>query len=672
MYLKSLKINDFRKFGRKNNIVEFVDSKDGLQSGDIDIASASTLIVGKNNSGKTTITKALEKIIKDKTFKANDFNFNYLQKLLKQYKKKHFINKPLLSFEILVGITENNMDDLVNNFVPFINIGDTQQPNNEKDFKFSIRYELEETQIFEEDIKQIIEKYTDEKLLFRKYIELLDILKFEFNYYDSNDKKIENSKFKIDNLINIETISANKIIDDSSLSKIFSKIIKYKYELDNDDIQDKVEIINEGITKDITDFHTTAVNPILHEIEDSKKFEIYLSSNLTVDTLLNNLIKYEYTENGLYIPEGQFGLGYANLMSIIGQLIDYIEKYPEEDNHSKLNLICIEEPEAFMHPQMQELFIKNINNAIKKLLAGSTKKINTQLIITTHSSHILNSKIHTSNSFNNINYIMTQDNVSNVVTLNDSKIIINSDHQKKIEELKFLKKHIKFKVSELFFADAIIFVEGITEETLLSYYISINEDLNKKYITVFNINGAHGLVYHNLIKMLKIPTLIITDLDIKRSKEEKEDFTQMEDLSNKESTNKTITKYKGNNDISHIPNNFIDDNLYITFQSEQIEGYYATSLEEALILQNFDNDILNDVINEIKPNIYKEILSEPESRKNLADSSYKLQSKLSSSKSDFANTLLYQFSINEDIDNLPKLPKYIDNSLTWLKNKLCV
>ncbi|WP_457553346.1 AAA family ATPase, partial [Desulfobacula sp.] len=134
---------------------------------------------------------------------------------------------------------------------------------------------------------------------------------------------------------------------------------------------------------------------------------------------MNNLIKYEYTEKGLNIPEGQFGLGYSNLMSIIGELIEYIEKYPNEDFHSKINLICIEEPEAFMHPQMQELFIKHINDAISFLLQDSKKKVNSQLIITTHSSHILNSKINTGNSFNNINYMTIIKNHSNVVTLID-------------------------------------------------------------------------------------------------------------------------------------------------------------------------------------------------------------------------------------------------------------
>lgn len=85
MHLKSLKIKNFRKFGTENNTVEFVDSKDFLnQQGEknINIAPITTLIVGKNNSGKTTITKVLEKLVKINKFCANDFNFRYLSKLL--------------------------------------------------------------------------------------------------------------------------------------------------------------------------------------------------------------------------------------------------------------------------------------------------------------------------------------------------------------------------------------------------------------------------------------------------------------------------------------------------------------------------------------------------------------------------------------------------------------
>lgn len=676
MYLKSLQITNFRKFGSTKNIIEFVDSKDNLQKNDIDIASATTLIVGKNNSGKTTITKALERLTSSSPyFDANDFNFAYLNRLLMEYISNNFENMPTLIFKLVIGLNRNIKTDLVTNIFPFMTIENTNN-SDEQSFEINIRYEVTEKETFTTNLNTILSKYNNEDkkhLLFQKFLDVITETSFELIYLNSNNDQIEKSKFKLANLINIEHIKANKNISDTSLSETFNKIIRYKYDMKGVDLDDKIEGINENITDEIKEFNDTSINNVLHKIEDGKRFEVRLSSDLTIDKLMRSLIKYEYTEQGLHIPEGQFGLGYANLMSIIGHLIDYIEKYPNEENNSKLNLIFIEEPEAFMHPQMQELFIKNINEAIKELLNGSAKKINTQIVITTHSAHILNSKIHTSNSFNNISYIATPNNEANVVNLHDEIIITSEkDETKKANDLKFIKKHIKFKVSDMFFADAIIFVEGVTEETLLSFYIDNHETLglNKYYIAIFNINGAHGLVYHDLIKLLKIPTIVITDLDIKRTDDEKTKFTPINSLDTRTTTNATIQKYKGNDDISNIPTHFEDENLYITYQSEALESYYATSLEEAIILQNYNNDILNNAIKEVKPKIYEEIVGNPETRKNLANNSYKLQNKLSKSKSDFANTLLYNLSIEDNKEKHPKLPNYINNALDWLKTKL--
>ena len=162
-------------------------------------------------------------------------------------------------------------------------------------------------------------------------------------------------------------------------------------------------------------------------------------------------------------------------------------------------------------------------------------------------------------------------------------------------------------------------------------------------------------------------------MDIKRTQEEKSNFTQIDNLTNKETTNKTISQYNtDNNDISNISPFFENENLYIAFQSNQIEGYYATSLEEAYILQNYNNDLLNKVLKNLKPQIYKEIVGDDENRENLKHNSYKLQKKLSNSKSDFANELLYQFSIKDDEEELPVLPEYIQNALNWLKEQLNV
>ena len=401
MYLKSLKINNFRKFGENDNIIEFVDSKDNLQEyKDINIASSTTLLVGKNNSGKTTVTRVLEKLlVNGKNFEANDFNFSYLTITLDQYKKNSFNQLPTIEFEIKIGIGSNS-NDLVTNIIPFMNIENVAQ----NELRIVLKYEIKEDAVFKEKAKKLIEKYKEKQILFRNFLELIDDTAFKINYYSTDDKLIEKNKFKINDLIEIKIINANKIINDTSLSQIFNKIIKYRYESNSTDIlDDEITKINKTVTNQVSTSHTQSINDVLDKIEYSDRLKVNLSSDLDFDKLMNNLIKYEYTEKGLNIPEGQFGLGYSNLMSIIGELIEYIEKFPSEEFHSKINLICIEEPEAFMHPQMQELFIKHINDAVSFLLQGSKKKINSQLIITTHSSHILNSKINTGNSFNNIN-----------------------------------------------------------------------------------------------------------------------------------------------------------------------------------------------------------------------------------------------------------------------------
>ena len=488
------------------------------------------------------------------------------------------------------------------------------------------------------------------------------------NYYNKSGEKIK--QFKLKDLMELKSIKANNIEGENCLSKAFSKIVEYRYNIlledDKEKLEEKIIQINSSLTKKINNTHTKYINNSLGKVVSNDKLKVLLSADLTFQKLMNSLVNYKYVEDSINIPENQFGLGYTNLMMIIANLIDYMEKYPDNSFNSKINLISIEEPETFMHPQMQELFIKNINDAITTLLEVKNKNINSQLIITTHSAHILNSKIHSGNTFNNINYITNKKNCANVVNLNDKEIVPESDT--KDNDLKYLKKHIKYKVSELFFSDAIIFVEGITEYTLLPYYIDQNKKLSKYYISIFNIDGAHGLVYSKLIKLLKVPTLIITDIDIKREAKEKENFKQITNLKDRNTTNQTIIKNNGNNSLlEHLPDYINDENMYIIYQGK-INRYYATSFEEALILTNYKNILLNNVLKKIKPKIYKEITDE--NLDNNKKNSYKWQCKLSSDKSEFANELLYSLITEGDRNNIPVLPKYIDTGLEILVESL--
>ena len=672
MYLKSLRISNFRKFGLENNKIEFVDTKsyqEQKQGKDINIAPTTTLIVGKNNSGKTTIINALDKLINKGDFKANDFNFSYLKKLLELYKETTGkVETPYLQFNIGIGIEENS-NDLITNLVPFMVLDDVDK----SELEIIARFELEDEETFIRDVKKIIGNELPERIRFKKFLDLIDEPKrFTINYYNASGEAV---KFNINNLIELRAIKANNIENENSLSKAFSTIIKYRFKTlikeGEQELDRSINGINETLTQIVTEKHTKNINESLGKIESTDKIKVYLSADLSFHTLINNLIKYEYIEQDNNIPESQFGLGYTNLMMIIADLIDYMEKYPESAFNSKVNLISIEEPETFMHPQMQELFMKNINDAIAALLESKNKNVNSQLIITTHSSHLLNSKIHTGNTFNNINYVTTKDSHTHVVNLHDDIVVPkNSKTKERENNLKFLKKHIKYKVSELFFSDAIIFVEGVTEETLLKYYIDQTEGLKKHYISVFNIDGAHGLVYHELIKLLQVPALIITDLDIKRDKKEKELYVQITDIENRLSTNNTIKSYNNNSDkLNRLSEKIEIENMYIAYQGKT-EGYYPTSFEEAFILTNFNNTLMNKVLGKMKPEIYKEVMGESTDFSNIKEKSYKLQRKLSNNKSDFANELLYAYIVESTKDSIPVLPKYIKDGLSWLIKKL--
>lgn len=662
MYLKSIQMINFRKFGEENNTVEFVDAESyekQIKDGKINVAPTTTLIVGKNNCGKSTVIQALKNLLDKNKFSATDFNFSYLGRILQTYDVVKN-NTPYIEFKVTIGTDKNNTD-LITNLIPFFTLENIEQ----SEINIFIKYEVVDSITFNSKLHKIM--LLEDATRFDKFLQLIDEEDFSINYYNANMELIKG--FKLRDLIEITSIEANNIHSQKCLSEAFNKIVEYRYEkvivpAQKDKIQSKIDEINSTLTKIIDDNHTAYINSSLGKIVSKDKLEVLLSADLSFKKLMSNLVKYEYVEKGMHIPENQFGLGYTNLMMIIASLIDYMEKYPETSFNSKVNLITIEEPETYMHPQMQELFIKNINESIETLLVGKQKNVNSQLIITTHSAHIVNSKIHSGNTFNCINYITIKNGYSKAVSLYDNNIVTNIDTNE--NDLKFLKKHIKFKVSELFFSDAVVIVEGVSEYALLPFYIEKEAKLNKHYISIFNINGSHALVYKKLFKLLGIPVLIVTDIDIKRTTMEKNNFKQVCSIKRKKTTNKTISGFYGSDELACLPTYIQDENIYLAYQNK-IGRYYPTSFEEAFILTNYNTDAINDVLFELHPQLYKKTIGKNKDKNK--ECSYYWQSKLENDKSEFSNMLLYKLITDEKSKDL-KLPEYIKNGLNYITDSL--
>lgn len=675
MNLKKFKLINFRKFKNNNNEISFVLAPN---YGDkVNIAPVTTLIIGQNNGGKTTVIEALKRVINGIALKAEDFNFNYLSEYLKEYKEnidKKGINKkmnsPLIEFEFTIEISNDN-NDLLTNIIPILTIGNLD----DDELKILVKWEAKDEGLFFQKVNELFERNYDEEQLFLKFLEIINRkTEFKYSYYNSNGDELGNNVVK--NLINIEAISANNVTSEDCLSKSFSKIVDYRYNnLTKEDkemynIDEKIEEINKALTKYLKDNYTESINESLKSMLSSKKCQVLLRVDMSFQNLIRDIVKYEYVEKDKFIPENQFGLGYTNLMMIVADIITYIDKYPSNKFNSQINLIAIEEPETYMHPQMQELFIRHINSMVSSLLSSGDKNVNSQIIITTHSAHILNSKIHEGDSFSNINYVTTENDNAKCIVFDDQKIKRYIDKN----SFEFLKKHIKFGISEMFFSDAAIFVEGITEYVLLKNELMENNIFNKYYISIFLVNGAHAQVYDSLIRVLNIPTLIITDIDFKREKFEKNEkqkgkrrkYLQMKqkELGLRKSTNKCVNYYYKNKTAKDIINGeyYTKNNLMVVCQKNKINGYYATSFEEALILTNKDNDALKKIIKDVNKSL-KEIVDGDMKKK-----SYELQMRLSSDKSKFANDILYEVIVNEE--HGIEFPEYIKDGLEFIKEKL--
>ena len=98
--------------------------------------------------------------------------------------------------------------------------------------------------------------------------------------------------------------------------------------------------------------------------------ELRPQTTINVETLLTDNTRILYTgADGVHLPEGYNGLGTRNLIYILLQLEALHKAYRGTAMRPGTHLVFIEEPEAHLHPQMQEVFIGQLSKAVATLSA---------------------------------------------------------------------------------------------------------------------------------------------------------------------------------------------------------------------------------------------------------------------------------------------------------------
>lgn len=512
-----------------------------LNSVSLSLEKATTLIVGRNNSGKTSLTELIRRLLSDKnvSFRLEDFSLCVHEDFWKAFTLKQ----------------EGKSDEEVRDILPAIEVS------------LTVTYEKDSTDLgslaafiidLNPDCLSAIISITY-RLGDGKFANLFDDLEFDpgarsaffaamkeripklysvnLSAIDPNDsantKELEWSK--LSGLLNVGFINAQRGLDDETYKDkdILGKILEILFTTalaesadagDRETAQDLEKAVK-GIQENID----AGFNENLKKLVPALSLFGYpgfadpgllTETTLDVRRLLKDNTKIRYLGvNGISLPEAFNGLGARNLIFILLKLLEFFKTYKASEGTPGIQVVFIEEPEAHLHPQMQEVFIRQLD-AIAKVFE---EKYNdgqpwpVQFVVSTHSSHIANEAPFDATRY----FICTPEDIDGTVfcktRIKDLRIGLDGTP---VPDRSFLHQYMTLTKCDLLFADKAILIEGTSERLMLPRMIQQVDlsqpdgvKLGSQYISVIEVGGAYAQKFFDLLNFLELRTLIITDLD---------------------------------------------------------------------------------------------------------------------------------------------------------------
>ncbi len=501
-----------------------------LKKADIAFDVETTMIVGRNNSGKTSLVEIFRKFLGSD---AGRFAFDDLslaahasldaaldaysaaqialasgdQAAFEAHEALYRDGLPAIELQLTIEYDES---DQLAPLAPFIMDLDADRTDASIVFSLAIK-----------DPEALFDDYI--KANASASIPFLDFVRSNFRRYygrrveavdtlDSTKRKAV-EEAQVQALISTRFIYAQNQFDDLStdtghgLSRGFESFYK-----SNKDDSAVVEKIAELLASVGTDLDTQYKELFSSIFEDLKRFgvgrmsllpELSVVSEFEAERVIagNAHLYYSDASTGRRLPEAHNGLGYSKLIFTILQFISFYEELKRMKPRPPIQAVFVEEPEAHLHPQMQYVFVKNIRGFVE-----SKDDWGVQTVITTHSSHIV-----AESGFRCIRYFDNSVAPLVVRDLSDYEALQQKNDE---ESLKFLKRYMVLGHCDMFFAEKVILIEGTVERLLLPEMIKQTaSELLHQHVSVVEVGGAYAHLFRGLIEFLNVQTLIITDID---------------------------------------------------------------------------------------------------------------------------------------------------------------
>lgn len=667
-----------------------------LERVDIAIEEQDTVFVGPNNSGKTSATSVFRCFLGHRSFRIHDFTASKIVDLDAFGRDGKPGLLPAIVLDIWFTVDPGKIE---------FGRAFTLLPNLSADFKrLGVRlcYEATNPEKLRRDYtsaypsasgtpptKQLSEFLAQDGAL-AQYFEIT-YASLEENAGEPAATPLNQSEGKklLQSLIKVEFIDAQRNIDDDEasrstrLSYAFARF--YRANLEQADFAAEAHRVVDENNQQLTKHYEKQFEALLTMLKglgvpSINDRDLKIVSTLSPEIALQGSTDLLYVDptSKHVLPELYNGLGFKNLIYMAIQAKDFHSQWARtEENRPLCLLIFIEEPEVHLHAQVQQTFIRNMWDVIKaSAKTEHVEELMPQLVVTTHSSHVLEAA-----DFESVRYFrrcpFPGEDPKTVKVLNATQVhslreflpkAVNIGEQvaTSAQALDFLKRYLRLTHCDLFFADAAILVEGAAEKLLVPEMINkVASKLRSSYLTILEIGGAYVHRFEALLAFLHIPYLVITDLDsVAHDGHHKVCRGDTVDAITSNASLKAMLKVatvSGLTALTAAQRSSEDPSRYISFQQDiQVEDGGAKrtmrprTLEEAIAYQNFSllrsgelriGAVIPIDLEKAYQTIYEQTKSD----------SFK--------KTDFAMTILSStFSW--------KVPNYIEEGLRWLEHKL--
>jgi len=672
-----------------------------LESVAIDIEGKETIFVGPNNSGKTSATAIFRCFLGGRDFKIHDFSVARIADFETFAASGEVSDLPEIILDLWFTIDPNSIAfgrvfSLLPKLSDFTRVGlrlsygiDDAKKLREHYFA---AYPADQNSMRAKTLFQYLA--TDSNLNHHSTVRYASLEEREMaggNTIETVATALdpEEGKRLVRHLVRVDFVDAQRNIndDDSSRSNRLSNAFASFYRKNLEQAKYAAEahqVIDEN-NKQLTAHYKVQFKPLFDLIKglgvpSVNDRDIRIVSSLTPETALRGSTELLYVDPGREheLPELYNGLGFKNLIYMAIQARHFHSQWlMTSENRPLCMLIFIEEPEVHLHAQVQQTFITNIWNVIE----DSAKAVQQadqvpQLIVTTHSSHILDTV-----DFEKVRYfqrchlngeaptalIRNASSVRSLRTFQPEADLIDGKAVSPADALAFLKRYLRLTHCDLFFADAAILVEGAAEKLLMPSMIEMSANrLRSIYLTVLEVGGAYAHRFEGLLAFLRIPYLVITDLDsVVPSGHPK---ACRADVSGARTSNASLKKFSGKEKVSDLlamtetekadkaKDRFVAFEMAVLVEEKNVQfAMIPRTLEEAIAYENFallrtEKLSVGIQISGALPDVYQDIYDR------IRSDDFK--------KTDFAMSLL---ASNETWN----VPTYIAEGLRWLETRLC-